>query len=457
MIEDKTVELMRKDRAFKIEGAKAITDAAKAEDRDITEEETAQVDTLLDEAEAYVPQIAKAEAEEARALRLATAVTDLSQAVGSRVEPDAIVQPGAGVTVGATLWENDPKLGFPTFGHFCRSVKGACRPGSMVDERLMKIVAAYGANTASGEEGGFLVPPEYSNRIYERTGELLPILEQCDRLTITGNSITINGMVDHAKNATTYRYAGLVVYWVAEAGAITRSNLKFRQINLRLNKLAALSYVTEEELSDANISFGPRLISKMAAGIAEETVEAVMFGTGVGQPLGAFASTACISTAKESGQAADTIVFENIINMTADLWPQSSANAKWYYNGEALPQLATMVLEVGAGGVPVYLAGGAATAMPASLWGRPAYPTEHCEALGDAGDIVLGDFAQYLLATKGTVKTAMSIHLRFVYDEVAFKSTFRIDGRPAWEQSLRPRKGASAKRLSPWVKLAARA
>lgn len=457
VVMDKVQEL-RKKNAELCNQAKAINEAAKAEERSLTEEEVGQIDELLEEAEQCKAEAMKLERAQAAQARLDKNVADLSKGGGRLSDPDAILQPGADVQVGRDLFYEDPTWGFKTFNEFCRAVKTASRPGyGIADQRLLKIEAAYGAHTGSGEEGGFLIAPEYSSRLYERMTETLPLLAQCDRLTLQGNSVTINGMVDHTRNATTYRYGGIIPYWVAEAAQITRSNLKFRQITLKLNKLGALSYVTEEELEDVS-NFGERLIGKMGAAIADELVEAVMFGTGVGQPLGAFASDACLSTAKESGQAADTIVAENIIKMSADLWPVSQGNAIWYYNAEALPQLATMVIAVGAGGTPVYLSGNSvATGTPASLWGRPIYPTEHCEALGDAGDIVLGDFAQYLLATKGTVKTAMSVHLRFDYDEVAYKSTFRVDGRPTWEQSLRPRKGATAKRVSPWVKLAARA
>jgi len=453
-----TIEQLRKARVNALEEAKSIEQAANDEDREQTKEEGERIDTLIDNAKVIGAQIEGREQADSRSERLATGLAELDEPEGRRTSPDSVMQP-ARVKVGKDRWEDDPQLGFKTYGDFCRTVKAASLPGSGIDDRLLKIrAAAQGANTQSGEEGGFLVPPEYSNRIYERASQLLPVLNQCDRLTIGGNSITVNGTVDHNRNGTTYRYGGVVVYWVEEAAQITRSTLKFRQITLKLNKLGALSYVTEEEMSDANINFGARLLQKHAEGIADELVEAVMFGTGVGQPLGAFASDACISTTKETGQAADTIVFENIINMSADIWAPSMGKANWYYNGECLPQLRTMVIEVGAGGVPVYLTGNSIQGgAPASIDGRSAYPTEHCEALGDAGDIVVGDFSQYLLATKGSVNTAMSVHLRFDYDEVAFKSTFRVDGRPAWEQSLRPRKGASAKRVSPFVKLAARA
>lgn len=452
-----TIEQLRAERVRALEEAQAIVKVGKDEGRDLTEDETSKMGTLLDDADAKTVEIEKVEKAAMLSDRVATAVAALDKPEARKIAPDGIMQP-ARVVVGEDRWEADPQLGFATYGDFCRSVKTASLPGSVVDDRLLKIRQAYGSNTVSGEEGGFLIPPEYSNRIYERASEILPILGQCDQLTIAGNSITINGTVDHNRNGTTYRYGGVVVYWVSEAAQITRSTLKFRQVTLKLNKLAALSYVTEEELSDANVNFGERLINKMAEGIADELVEAVMFGTGVGQPLGAFASDACISTTAEMGQAADTIVFENILEMSTNLWTPSMGRADWYYNGECLPQLRTMVLEVGAGGVPVYLVGNSiAGGAPASLNGRPAYPTEHCEAMGDAGDIVVGDFSQYLLAMKGSVTTALSVHLRFDYDEVAFKSVFRVDGRPAWEQPLRPRKGASAKRVSPWVKLAARA
>ena len=206
-------------------------------------------------------------------------------------------------------------------------------------------------------------------------------------------------------------------------------------------------------------NFGSRLMDKQAVAIADDLVECIMFGTGVGKPLGAFVGTSpCVQVAKETGQTADTIVAENIINMNSVIYTGSRGKGNWYYNGEALPQLETMAIAVGTGGIPAYWpAGGLASDSPARIKGRPAYETDHCSALGDAGDIVFADWSQYLLATKGSVNTAMSIHLRFDYDEVAFRSTFRVDGRPSWDSNLKPRKGDTDRRVSPFVKLAERA
>ncbi len=449
---------LRKAKLEAVEQAQAIQAGAAAGERELTEDEAGKIDELLDQAGGYEAQAAELEKAEVRQTRLIAAVQDVNAPRPPAVELGQPSQPGADVVVGRDLWEDDPTRGFATYNDFCTSVRMAYRPGGAgVDDRLLRIQsAAQGANLESGAEAGFLSPPEYTNRIYARAMEILPILAQCDKLTLKGNSVTVNASVDYDRSGTTQRYGGIVVYYVAEAGQITRSSLKFHQVNLKLNKVAALAYATEEELADV-ANYGARLLDKMAIGIADTMVEGVMFGTGVGQPLGAFKCDACISTVKETGQAADTIIFLNIIAMSANVWAPSAGKVNWYYNQECLPQLRTMVIEIGAGGVPLWLPGNIVAGAPSTLDGRPIFATDHCEKLGDAGDIVLGDFSQYLLATKGTVQTAISIHLRFDYDETAFKSTFRYDGRPAWLRSLKPRKGATAKRVSPFVKLAVRA
>ena len=91
-----------------------------------------------------------------------------------------------------------------------------------------------------------------------------------------------------------------------------------------------------------------------------------------------------------------------------------------------------------------------------SLLGSPLILTEHCPAVGDVGDIILGDYRQYLIGQKAaaSITAATSIHLRFLTDETAFRFTLRMDGQP-WEQSaLTPKRGAQT--LSSFVTLAAR-
>ncbi|GAB6172971.1 hypothetical protein JCM15765_24490 [Paradesulfitobacterium aromaticivorans] len=184
--------------------------------------------------------------------------------------------------------------------------------------------------------------------------------------------------------------------------------------------------------------------------------DAIINGTGAGMPLGILNSKALVTVPKEAGQAAGTINVQNVVNMWSRCWGRSRQNAAWYINQDIEPQLFTMSLAVGAGGVPVYMPASGVSGSPYStLFGRPVIPLEQCETLGTLGDIILADFSQYLLIDKGGINAASSIHVRFLYDENVFRFIYRVDGQPVWNAPLQPFKGSNT--LSPFVALANRA
>ncbi|MCP4601639.1 MAG: phage major capsid protein [Proteobacteria bacterium] len=372
--------------------------------------------------------------------------------------------PDGDIDVGEPGAVADGMGGFDHYDHFASAVRGAAvtsKTGAgMIDQRLTTRfeAAASGQNTMSGAEGGFEIPEQFSNDMYKRASTLIPgVLDSVQKISLTNNSISITAGVDHNRNGTTYRHGGVVAYWLAEAKEYTASTLESRKIDLKLNKLTALSYATEEELENTN-NYGSRLLGAHSEALAEELTHSVMLGTGAGQPQGALVSQCVVSVAKGAGQAADTIITDNILGMWQALHSPSKNNAKWYYNGEAFKEIASMTL---GDGTTTYLMftppGGIINAPHSSLMGKPAIESDLMEALGDLNDICLCDWSQYFLATKGTTKTAMSVHLRFLFDEVAYKSSIQVDGRPAWEESLRPRKGDSDRRVSPFITLAERA
>ncbi|GAG20299.1 unnamed protein product, partial [marine sediment metagenome] len=89
-----------------------------------------------------------------------------------------------------------------------------------------------------------------------------------------------------------------------------------------------------------------------------------------------------------------------------------------------------------------------------TLFGRPVIVTEHCQTAGTSGDIILGDWSQYLIGGKtsgGAPKLDTSVHIKFDYDEVAFRAVLRNDGRPWWQSALTPKHGTNT--LGPFVAL----
>jgi HK97 family phage major capsid protein len=117
-----------------------------------------------------------------------------------------------------------------------------------------------------------------------------------------------------------------------------------------------------------------------------------------------------------------------------------------------------MSVAVGTGGQLIYMPPGGLSQSPyGTLLGRPVIPIEQCQALGTAGDIILGDFSNgYLLAEKGGIKTDMSIHVKFDYDESVFRFVLRVDGQPVRATALTPYKGGATATQSHFVALATR-
>jgi HK97 family phage major capsid protein len=66
---------------------------------------------------------------------------------------------------------------------------------------------------------------------------------------------------------------------------------------------------------------------------------AFLNGVGVGEPEGVINAPATVIVAKETGQAAATINYENVKRMFARLHPASFKNAVWVANSTTIPQL----------------------------------------------------------------------------------------------------------------------
>ena len=187
----------------------------------------------------------------------------------------------------------------------------------------------------------------------------------------------------------------------------------------------------------------------------------MLVGNGVGQPLGALhaANPAMITVAKETGQSADTIVWENIVAMWARMLPASMRRAVWVANIDTFPELATMALAVGVGGSAVWIGGPSgspgADAPPMSLLGRPVLFTEKAATLGDAGDLSFIDFGHYLIGDRQMMTVVSSEHYKFQNDMTAFRCISRVDGRPGLLSAITPRRGTAT--LSPFVRLGERA
>jgi HK97 family phage major capsid protein len=347
---------------------------------------------------------------------------------------------------------------FTSAGDQFRAIADAGRPGGQIDQRLYEVRVALGSNETVPSDGGFLLQQDYVNDILTNIYAPGKIASLCRRIQLSGNanSITIPGL-DESSRVAGSRWGGVLSYWVNEATEITKSKPKFRKLELNLRKQAVLIYVTDEMLQDSAVL--GNVLTRMASDeLSFQLEDAIINGTGATMPLGILGAGGLISVSKEIGQKADTLTLENIVKMWSRMIGSSRQNSVWLINQSVEPQLYTMSLSVGTGGAPVFLPAGGASAQPyMTLFGRPVIATEQCPQLGDLGDIILADFQNgYIIAEKGGVQSAMSIHVEFTNMQNVFRFSMRCDGQPVLSTPITPFKGGITLSQSHFVALEAR-
>jgi HK97 family phage major capsid protein len=379
--------------------------------------------------------------------------------LGSVARPQGLDRPwgyefGVRASLGAdgiVVYGGVPEAEKIAFGSFLQAVHRA-PTGRGADPRLLE--ASKGMNEAVGEDGGFAVPTQFRNDLRLRIlgGEILSRI-QLETMSGPGNSVAIN-VVDETSRADGSRFGGVRGYWVEEGGEIPASRPKLTRVEIKPKKVAALGYATSELLQDAAL-MGGLMTDAFAAELKFQVEKAVISGDGMGKPLGILNSPALVTVNKEAGQAAATVVFQNIAKMWMRLYAGSRSNAVWLINQGIEYELSTMGFAAGSNVVPVYLPANGISGSPfATLYSRPVIPVEYAEALGTVGDVMLVNLSEYLALDKGSPEEADSMHVAFITHEMAFRLTYRIDGQPMWRSALTPYKGANT--LSPFVALQTR-
>jgi len=375
------------------------------------------------------------------------------------VRDTAAVMAGADKVAATVVDDTELKrFGWSSMGEQLKAVRNYYAQRGM-DQRLNVkdhyLKAATGLGEAISSDGGFLLAPEFAAGIREIMHGTENLLDRTDSYSIGSNSIKVRA-IDETSRATGSRRGGVRGFWVDEGDTFTASKPKFRLVELKPYKLQVLVYVTEELLDDGG-SMLEQYISKAAAEEINFLVgDAIVNGEGAGKPLGILLSDCLVSVAKEGGQPAATIVAENIAEMWKRLHAASRNSAIWLINQDIERQLHLMNVAIGTSGQLVYMSpGGLSQSMYATLYGRPVVPTEFNPTLGTQGDIILADMSQYVTATKGAIKPAMSMHVEFLTDQMVYRFTFRIDGKPWWNSALTPFKGTNTQ--SPFVVLDTRA
>ena len=353
---NKKIRDLQARRAQSVAGMRAITDTAAAAGREPSSDELSQFD-------AHLAAVASADAAISREQALLAA-----EAASGVIVPD-----GSHITSNPNAAQ-DPKRGFKSVGEFYKSVASAGMRRSF-DERLTINAAAPGtfSNESGGADGGFAIPPSFSKDLWRLSLGEDSLIPKTANTEITGNS-----MIFPKDESTPWGGSGANVFWQAEASLAQQSKVNMGTQAMVLHKLMGLVPVTNELIEDG-FAIGSYLTPLLADRITWKVNESILFGTGVGQPLGALvnagnAGSPTILLAKEAGQATQTLDPKNITKMVQRLLVGELKNSFWLATPDILTPLEAMTI----GQFPIYLPNTNMAESPyGMLKGRPLMLSEH--------------------------------------------------------------------------------
>jgi HK97 family phage major capsid protein len=352
------------------------------------------------------------------------------------------------ITGGEPAFARDPMAGFASRAEFFGAVLHAgVNRSSSRDERL-RYLAAGSPSTSGGEvsgvDGGFAIPVGVAGALWDFSGGEPDLLSWCSNSPIASNSALVPNDQTPPWSTSSVR-----AYWQGELQS-TQTKPKLSNLDLRMKKLLALIPVSDELVADGGQLLSDYLTRQAGTSIRWKTNEAILWGAGALTPLGAYKSGAALTVAKESGQAASTVLTANLTKMIGSLTPGSLATSIWLCHHDAISAL----INASPAGYPMV----PAPQYPAAvglLLGRALFESAHASSFSAAGDILLCDLSMYQCITKvNPIDANFSLHCWFDLAVSAFRFSFRIDGAPVLSAPVTEAKGSNT--LSPFIQLGSR-
>ena len=262
------------------------------------------------------------------------------------------------------------------------------------------------------QQGGYLVPVEYDNR-------LIDVLNEENIMRSLATKITTSG--EHKMNIAASKPAAA---WIEEGAALTFGDATFDQIMMDAYKLHVAIKVTEELLYDAAFNLEGYIIDQFGKALANAEEDAFLNGDGKGKPMGVFDTT-------NGGQYNTTtstanISADDIINLVYTLKRPYRKSAAFITNDKTLASLRKLKDNNGA-----YLWQPALTAgEPDRLFGYAIHTSQFApEAAAGKPAMAFGDFSYYNIGDRGSRSMQELKELFAGNGMVGYVMKERVDGR----------------------------
>jgi HK97 family phage major capsid protein len=272
--------------------------------------------------------------------------------------------------------------------------------------------------TSTSTAGAALIPEDYRPQLLALTAEPAFLLARCTVVPAPTGTIRWPRLVQTDDN----EYGAVHFEWTQEGGEKPETTPDFDDVTITCSECAGYTEIPLTMLSRSAIDL-ETLLTRLYRDAAGDVMERVIIGgSGTGQPLGALNTVGIRSVTRA---AAGEVGWRDLANLKHAVRP--------YHRGRAVFVLGDDVergLELAVDSVnrPLFNAS-AANGPYDRLVGYPYFTTTRTPALGTSGDIIFGDWAEYIVALESEVVIKRSDHYRFRHNKAAFTLFFSMGGQ----------------------------
>ncbi len=301
----------------------------------------------------------------------------------------------------------------------------------------------------SGQLGGYTVPEVFLPDILTLVAEMSVVEKRATRIPMGSQTVKIPAL-DVTQTPTagdTAFLGGVFARWTEEGGAITETNPKFKQVELKAHEISGYTQASNTLLMDNAVGLETLLKTLFARALSHHKDYAFLQGNGVGKPLGILNSNALIGVDRSAGSAFGV---EDVAQMFSKLLPGwTTQSTVWVIHPTVVAKLLTMV-GTSLGGDLIFIERIQDKPRMVIL-GIPVEVSEKVPALNKKGDVMLLDCQHYLVGSTQKIEIAFSEHVAFLTNEGTWRFVERCDGQPWINQPVKLSDGNST--LSPFIAL----
>lgn len=411
---------LEEQRAELLSRLNAIVALADEEDRDYTDEETAEIDDIQDH------QLVELDAKLVRERKIVKSAADqIRKWLPDQPQPtdtSSIVVPAKAKSRGKLKAFTDERDAYVSGQFLAAAVFGNTVSRDWLNDHGLSIRNAH--STGDNTKGGYLVPDVLESAII-RMVEQYGVFRANARVYPMSSDVVIFPR----------RASGFTTYFLGDNDSITTSDLTFDQVQLMARKLGVLTQVSSELSEDSVVALADLMATEMAYAFANKEDDCGFNGTGTSTYggivglAGALAAGSIVTTASNVDTFAEIVIgtFEEAVGAIQQV---PGLDPKWYCHQSCWANVMARLAMAGGGNTVENFSGGVSK----SFLGYPVVTTQVLQSGVGTTDISGNIFAYFgdlgMTATLGdrrgiSVKSDESVY--FTSDAVAVRATERFD------------------------------